>query len=171
MATTRKKKTQSNPPGLSRRRVLAVAAVVAGGVLLPASTGVLAQTEGNAMTDNEKIVREFIAAWSNLDAAELVEYFTEDGTYHNMMLDPVSGHEALLQFINGFLANWSETDWELLNIVSQGDLVLAERIDRTRIGEIRVDLPCVGVFEMQDGKIKVWRDYFDLATYTGAFSG
>jgi len=27
------------------------------------------------------------------------------------------------------------------------------------------------VYEMQDGKIKVWRDYFDLATYTGAFSG
>jgi limonene-1,2-epoxide hydrolase len=25
-------------------------------------------------------------------------------------------------------------------------------------------LPCLGVFEMQDGKIRVWRDYFDLGS-------
>jgi limonene-1,2-epoxide hydrolase len=31
-----------------------------------------------------------------------------------------------------------------------------------------VDLPCAGVFEMQGGKIKVWRDYFDLGTYVKA---
>jgi limonene-1,2-epoxide hydrolase len=26
------------------------------------------------------------------------------------------------------------------------------------------------MFEMEGGKIKVWRDYFDLATYTSAFT-
>ena len=31
-----------------------------------------------------------------------------------------------------------------------------------------MDLPCCGVFEMQGGKIKIWRDYFDLATYVRA---
>jgi limonene-1,2-epoxide hydrolase len=33
-----------------------------------------------------------------------------------------------------------------------------------------VDLPAAGVFEMEGGKIKVWRDYFDLATYTEALT-
>jgi limonene-1,2-epoxide hydrolase len=28
-----------------------------------------------------------------------------------------------------------------------------------------VDLPVVGVFEMANGKIQLWRDYFDLNTY------
>ena len=51
------------------------------------------------MSDNEKVVRDFIAAWSNLDAEELAGYFTEDGTYHNMMLDPVSGRENLIAFM------------------------------------------------------------------------
>lgn len=119
---------------------------------------------------NEAAVRAFIASWSDLDAAALVDYFTDDGTYHNMMLDPVSGRENLLEFINGFLLGWSETDWELLHIVSRGELVMAERVDRTRIGDRWVELPCVGVFEMEDGKIKVWRDYFDMATYTKAFA-
>jgi hypothetical protein len=33
-----------------------------------------------------------------------------------------------------------------------------------------VDLPCTGVFEMENGKIKVWRDYFDLTTYIKGMS-
>ena len=85
-------------------------------------------------------------------------------------LDPVTGRENLIAFIDGFLSNWSETNWEMVNILSRGDLVVAERVDRTRIGDKTVDLPCVGMFEMENGKIKVWRDYFDLATYTSAFA-
>jgi len=49
--------------------------------------------------------------------------------------------------------------------MSSGNVVIAERLDRTRAGEKSVDLPCVGVFELEAGKIKIWRDYFDLATY------
>ena len=41
------------------------------------------------MTNNERIVRNFIAAWSRLDAAELVDYFAPDGVYHNIPAQPV----------------------------------------------------------------------------------
>ncbi|MEE2876100.1 MAG: limonene-1,2-epoxide hydrolase family protein [Chloroflexota bacterium] len=41
-------------------------------------------------------------------------------------------------------------------------------MDRTEMGDKKVDLPCTGVFEMEDGKIKVWRDYFDLNTFRKA---
>ncbi len=120
------------------------------------------------MASNEDVAREFIAAWSRLNVDELVGFFTPDGTYHNMMAKAVSGHEALRQFIGGFLRGWTATDWEIVNIVAQGDLVIAERIDHTKLGEKRIDLPCCGVFELSGGKIKRWRDYFDLATYTRA---
>ncbi len=117
---------------------------------------------------NEQIIRDFIAAWSRLEAQELVTYFAEDGTYYNMPTAPVSGHANLQAFIHGFLKSWDKTDWEIINILAQGDLVIAERMDRTVVAGRKVDLPCVGIFEMEDGKIKVWRDYFDLATFTGA---
>jgi limonene-1,2-epoxide hydrolase len=120
------------------------------------------------MTDNETAVRNFIAAWSRLDVDELVGFFTEDGTYHNMMAKPVNGRENLRQFIGGFVKGWTATQWDIINIMSRSDIVFAERVDRTRVGDKKVDLPCVGVFEMEGGKIKVWRDYFDLATYTKA---
>jgi len=122
------------------------------------------------MSNNADTIREFIAAWSRLDANELVEYFTEDGTYYNMPLEPVSGRANLLQFIEGFVSGWSATDWEILHLIAEGDVVIAERVDRTKAGDKTVDLPCTGVFEMKDGKIVVWRDYFDMATYTNAMA-
>lgn len=122
------------------------------------------------MTANERIIREFIEAWARLDPEELASYFTEDGVYHNMPLEPVRGRSNVQQMIRGFTAAWTETVWETRNLVAAGDLVIAERVDRTRAGNKSVALPCVGVFEMENGKIKVWRDYFDLGTYTRAIA-
>ena len=120
------------------------------------------------MTDNVAIVREFIEAWSTLEPEKLAGYFTDDGTYYNMPTQPVSGRDNVQTFIAGFLATWTETQWDILNIMGEGDVVIAERLDRTRTSQGDVDLPCVGVFEMEDGRIKLWRDYFDLSTFVNA---
>ncbi|MGE0622298.1 MAG: SgcJ/EcaC family oxidoreductase [Pseudomonadales bacterium] len=120
------------------------------------------------MTDNVAVIREFIEAWSSLDADRLAEYFTEDGSYHNIPTQPVTGRENVRNFIRGFLSTWTETRWDIIQIMGEGDVVFAERLDRTRTTQGNVDLPCVGVFEMADGKIRVWRDYFDLATFMKA---
>lgn len=117
------------------------------------------------MHKNEKIIREFIEAWPRLDAAELAGYFTEDGCYHNMPAGPVSGRANVEAFIAGFVKDWTATEWDILNLMADDEKVMVERLDRTKLGEKSVDLPCFGIFEMQDGKIKVWRDYFDLGTY------
>jgi limonene-1,2-epoxide hydrolase len=122
------------------------------------------------MIDNERIVRDFIAAWSNLDVDELVDYFAADGTYYNMPAQPVTGHDALKAFIGAFLSGWDETEWEILNLLAAGDIVMVERMDRTVAGGKPVNLPCFGIFEMRDGKIAEWRDYFDMATYTKALA-
>tara|TARA_B100001079_G_scaffold35381_1_gene26917 strand:- start:207 stop:641 length:435 start_codon:yes stop_codon:yes gene_type:complete len=123
-----------------------------------------------ANESNENVIRDFIISWSNLDADELVEYFADDGVYHNMPMEPVAGKENIRQFINGFIQSWTNTTWDILSITSKGDIVIAERLDRTIAGEKKVNLPCVGVFEMENGKIKIWRDYFDIKTYSEAMN-
>ena len=120
------------------------------------------------MSANTQLIEDFCRAWSRLDPAELAAYFTEDGVYHNMPAGPVQGRAEIEQFIRAFAGSWSKTDWEILNLLESGDVVIAERVDRTLAGDKSVDLPCTGVFEIRDGKIAVWRDYFDLATYTRA---
>lgn len=123
------------------------------------------------MPDNERVVRDFIAAWSRLDPAELAGYFTEDGCYHNIPAQAVRGRAAIEQFIRAFTATWQRTEWEIVSIGAVGDRVYAERIDRTTMNQGSVDLPCLGVFEMRDGLIHEWRDYFDLNTFLKARQG
>lgn len=122
------------------------------------------------MSGNAETIRTFIKAWSDLDTERLVSFFTEDGVYHNMPMGPVGGRDNLRKFIGEFLKGWTATDWELLNLLESGDIVVAERMDRTQLGDKQVDLPCCGVFELRDGKIAVWRDYFDMQTYVKAVS-
>ncbi|OYU70392.1 MAG: limonene-1,2-epoxide hydrolase [Alphaproteobacteria bacterium PA2] len=123
------------------------------------------------MSENEATIRRFIDAWPRLDPDELVAFFTEDGIYHNMPIGPIQGQAALRPFIAAFLGNWTATNWDILNITAQGDLVMAERVDHITVGEKQIDLPCCGVFELRDGRIAAWRDYFDMGTYTRALAG
>lgn len=134
-------------------------------LLTLAVTTVQAQTESN-----EAIVRDFISAWQRLNPSELAGYFSEDGVYHNMPSAAVVGRDNIEQFIAGFISQWESTDWEVINLLANADRVMVERLDKTVVAGSPVNLPCFGYFELSDGKIKLWRDYFDLATYTTALT-
>ncbi len=47
-------------------------------------------------------------------------------------------------------------------IAADGDTVLTERTDAIIIGPLRLQFWVCGTFELRDGKITLWRDYFDL---------
>lgn len=117
-----------------------------------------------------EVVREFCLAWSRLDIEELMAYFTDDAVYHNMPGPPAVGRGAVRATIEQFLGGWQKTDWEIVSIAASGNTVLTERVDRIDTAGKHIDLPVVGVFEIEGGKIRAWRDYFDLATYTRALS-
>lgn len=120
------------------------------------------------MATNSEIIRNFVETWSTLDIKKLIDFFTEDGCYYNMPAQPVRGKDNVEVLISNFLASWTETTWDIINISESGNVVFCERLDRTKTTAGDVDLPCVGVFEMQDGKIKEWRDYFDMNTFVSA---
>ena len=126
--------------------------------------------EDSTMSKNEQVIREFIASWSRLDAVELASYFTEDGTYHNIPSSAVQGRDNIQQFITGFIRPWESTDWEIVSLLAEGEIVMVERLDKTVVAGSPVNLPCFGYFELEDGKIKMWRDYFDLSTYSTALT-
>ena len=123
------------------------------------------------MADAESIVREFCAAWSRLDSDELTGYFTDDAVYHNMPLEPLKGREAIRAFLAGFLTGVTFAEFEFLNIVSSGDVVMTERVDHFELGGKKAGFPVMGIFELRDGKIAAWRDYFDMAQVTAFLTG
>ncbi|UFT00332.1 nuclear transport factor 2 family protein [Nocardia huaxiensis] len=111
------------------------------------------------------------AAWSRLDAEEIASYFTEDAVYHNIPMDPVIGRAAIRDFITGFAAALDGIDFDIHRQTVSGDLVMNERTDTLRGNGRDTELPVMGVFEIADGKIKAWRDYFDMAPIAQAFGG
>ena len=54
---------------------------------------------------------------------------------------------------------------EILHIVADVHIVMVERMDNFLVGETRVRVPCMGVFELRSGKIAAWRDYWDLQQF------
>ena len=119
----------------------------------------------------DDVVTEFCKKWASPDPDELAGYFTEDAVYHNIPMEAVQGREAIKVFIAGFTAAFDGIDFQIHRQVSDGNVVMNERTDTMRRkdgGEI--PLPVMGVFEVADGKIAKWRDYFDLATVTSAFA-
>jgi limonene-1,2-epoxide hydrolase len=118
----------------------------------------------------DEVVTEFCKKWLSADPDELADYFTADAVYHNIPMEPVQGREAIREFIAGFTAGFDGIDFQVHRQISDGNVVMNERTDVMRRkdgGEI--PLPVTGVFEIVDGKIAAWRDYFDLATVTNAF--
>ena len=117
------------------------------------------------------VVRRFCAAWSN-DAPvdELASFFTDDAFYHNIPMTPVVGREDIANTIASFIRpgppGIEGIDFRVVNIAADGPVVMTERVDVFRLSSKSFELPVMGVFEISDGKIQAWRDYFDMNQFT-----
>jgi limonene-1,2-epoxide hydrolase len=114
------------------------------------------------------VVREFCAAWEQRDADLILSYFAPDATYHNIPVEPAVGHEAIRAVLDLFVPTSRSIRFEIRNLVAEGDRVFTERVDHFEFDDGRtVALPVAGVFEIADGRIAAWRDYFDLQSFFG----
>lgn len=122
-------------------------------------------------TDPAELVTEFCALWANPDLERILSYFTEDAVYHNIPMAPADGKAAIRELLPVMLDGMEGIDFVVHRQVAQGNLVMNERTDvmrRTDGG--RLELPVMGAFEVRDGRIAAWRDYFDLATVTAGLA-
>ncbi|MGA9564504.1 MAG: limonene-1,2-epoxide hydrolase family protein [Candidatus Korobacteraceae bacterium] len=111
------------------------------------------------------LVRRFLEASVRADCDEFASYFTEDAVWSNAPWEPVRGREAIRDTLRRGAQSMIALPWELRHIVADGDVVLTERVDHFTVGEAQISVPCMGVFELRDGKIAAWRDYWDLRQF------
>jgi limonene-1,2-epoxide hydrolase len=118
------------------------------------------------MSDNDAIIRDFCDAWGRGDIEAITAAFADDAVYHNIPMAPIEGAEAIGAVIAGFLGS-ADMEFITHHQVTSGDVVMNERTDTfTTNGETK-SIRVMGVFELRDGKIAAWRDYFDMAEFTG----
>jgi limonene-1,2-epoxide hydrolase len=113
-----------------------------------------------------EVVRRFCGAWSeDMGANGLAEFFADDAVYHNMPFAPVTGKENIAHNIDSFIRpgppGIESIEFRVINIVADGPVVMTERMDVFTLSDKSFGLPVMGTFEIRDGRINAWRDYFD----------
>ncbi len=120
----------------------------------------------------EEVVDEFIRRICTMDLDAACELVTDDCEYDNVPMAKVHGPAGIREVLAPFLGGCEEIDWVVHHQVEQGDVVMNERVDRfERADGTWLELPVAGVFEVVDGKIALWRDYFDLGSFQRQLQG
>jgi len=126
--------------------------------------------DSSAAAANDALVRAFLVAWERRDTEHIVDCFSDDGVYHSVPLAPIAGKAAIRAFVEHFV-DVPPGRLEIHHQVATDHVVLNERTDTfTRNGR-EVVLPICGVFEIEDGRIRAWREYFDLGPVRAAYEG
>ena len=124
----------------------------------------------------EETVRAFIVAVTGGDQTRAAELVADDIVYENIGFGPTS-LEAPVPTINGakatleFLAPITDAEWVVHRDLQLGNVVVNERTDKFTMNGMRIELPVAGIFEVVDGRITFWRDYFDTQTLTKQMTG
>lgn len=117
------------------------------------------------MTPTE-VVSALISACERRDLDAACTLVTDDIEYDNVPIGKVHGPEGVRSVLSGGVTAAAERiEWVVLNQVSEGDVVMNERVDRFLVEGTWVEIPIAAVFRVRDGKVCLWRDYFDLESY------
>jgi limonene-1,2-epoxide hydrolase len=118
--------------------------------------------------ESKAIVVKFLDSWARRDLKTIMSCFDDASVYHNVPVAPIIGLDGIRAIFEGFLDAFEWLELETVRIAAEPNLVFAERIDHflMRNGR-RFDLPVNGVFEIADGNIRRFSDYFNLPSFEG----
>jgi len=118
-----------------------------------------------------EIVTDFIALWEKPNGFwdAVAKYFTADTVWENVGMSKTTGPDEAKGVFAGFGGDGSPVTMKVENlaVAAMGDKVLTERIDHVLgpDGKPTMTIRLMGIFEVKDGKIAAWRDYFDTAGF------
>lgn len=121
------------------------------------------------MATPSEIVTTFLAMWDKpggLDQS-VRDYFTPGTVWENVGMATTTGPDEAIALNAQFAQNFGMAGIRVDNlaVAEVGNKVLTERIDHflDAEGKVTGSFPVMGIFEIENGKIAAWRDYFDTA--------
>ena len=116
-------------------------------------------------------VDAFIAALEAKDLDAAIALLADDVEYDNVPMGKVHGAEEVRRTLGPMISAASTIDWVVHRQASEGPLVFNERLDRFEMPFGWIEVAVNGVWEVHDGRITLWRDYFDEASYRRQLPG
>ncbi len=115
------------------------------------------------------VVERFLELLRLGDVDGAVELLAVDVEYKNVGLPMVRGRERTRRLFQATLGR-ADAGFEVYvhAISADGGTVLTERTDVLELGRLRVQFWVCGRFDVHDGQIVLWRDYFDQMNIAAA---
>ena len=119
-----------------------------------------------------QIVTAFLDAWAGGKESlrqSFATYLADDVDYENVELTHTRTREDALKLIDNFMEGLDHITIDMIAIAENGHQVFTERVDylRDKEDKILASIRCMGIFEVRDGRITGWRDYFDGRPFAG----
>jgi limonene-1,2-epoxide hydrolase len=120
----------------------------------------------------EDTVTAFLNAMQEGDVEVVIALAAEEIVYTNVSLPTIRGKERFGKAARAYYRHHLGFQVVVHRIAASGSSVLTERTDALTLGPFRMQFWVCGVFEVEDGQVTLWRDYFDwrntmLATFRG----
>ncbi len=109
-----------------------------------------------------EVVETFLARLEAMDMDGVLALLADDVVYQNYPLPADHGVDAVMKTLTRFNTLIDEFRVETHNIAERDGVVLTERTDYLVGPFIYLDIRVNGTFRVADGKIVLWRDYFDV---------
>lgn len=99
------------------------------------------------------------------DAEALRPLIADDAVYQNVGMPASSGVDAIVENMAAQFSMFPDAyAFEIVNMASDGAVVLTERLDYIQAPDgSKPAVPVMGTFVVRDGKITRWTDYFDVS--------
>ncbi|HEX3567454.1 MAG TPA: limonene-1,2-epoxide hydrolase family protein [Acidimicrobiales bacterium] len=111
------------------------------------------------------VVQRFLEALAEGDTEIAVSLVGDELVYANVSLPTIRGKHRFAKAADFYFRHMG-FDVRVRGIAANGPVVLTERTDQLILGPVRLELWVCGTFEVADGQIVLWRDYFDWANST-----
>jgi limonene-1,2-epoxide hydrolase len=115
---------------------------------------------------NIAVVEAFLSAMEAQDLDLALSYLADDIVYQNVPMPADRGKPAVVRTLELFGRFVTGFEVRMINIAERDGVVLTERVDVLTGPMLFLDIWVCGTFEVRDGKITVWRDYFDMGSAT-----
>jgi limonene-1,2-epoxide hydrolase len=117
-----------------------------------------------ASTTPIELVERFLELLRREDIVAATELLAGDVEYANVGLPTVYGRKRVRQVLQATLGlNGARFEVYVHTISASGSSVLTERTDVLEYRRLRLQFWVCGRFDVRDGQIVLWRDYFDQA--------
>lgn len=123
----------------------------------------------SSQIDNAHTVEVLLAALQDQDIDAAGAVLDEHLVYQNVGFPTIRGRARAMKLFRG-MEGRAGFEVKTHRIAVNGSTVLTERTDALVFGRVRLQFWVCGVFEVKDGRITLWRDYFDMFDFSKALA-